>query len=43
MEECDSGVSMPHSTKEPHSGVRLVILCSKIHGEGVAEAAVTTK
>lgn len=20
MEECDSGVSMPHSTKEPHSG-----------------------
>lgn len=43
MEECDSGVSMPHSTKEPHSAAQLVRLCSKIHGEGVAEAAVTPK
>lgn len=30
MEECDSGVSVPHSTREQHSGAQMVILCFQI-------------
>lgn len=40
MEECDSGVSMPHSTKEPHSGPSW-FYCALRYTEKVAEAAVT--